>query len=165
MTTWQNTSFNTGRVNILQTYWTILSGDIFDALVLPSEAEAQAQVAFRAVEEILLRADPADAAVVAVVLLLVAVEEVAHAAVVLAEEALAALAALLGLLQQAAAAALHLGHAEAVEPVLLGAVVAQAAGVELPAARRPEQAAPPVVLAAALLLAARRLSSNTDGGF
>lgn len=78
------------------------------------------------------------------------------------------------LLQEAAARALHLGHAEAVQAVLLGAVVAQPAGVQLPAARRlqrhgaaqrphgpaarpsplppppphPQQAAPPVVLAA-----------------
>lgn len=82
------------------------------------------------------------------------------------------------LLQEAAARALHLGHAEAVQAVLLGAVVAQPAGVQLPAARslqrhgaaqrphgpaarpsplpppppppppHPQQAAPPVVLAA-----------------
>lgn len=40
------------------------------------------------------------------------------------------------LLQETAARALHLGHAEAVQAVLLGAVVAQPAGVQLPTARR-----------------------------
>lgn len=92
-------------------------------------------------EKILFRTNPADTALGAVVLLLVAVEEVADPAVILAEEAVATLAALLGLLQKAAAGALHLGHAEPVQPVPLRAVVAQPAGVQLPAARRLQQAA------------------------
>lgn len=48
------------------------------------------------------------------------------------------------LLQETAAGALHLGHTEAVQPVPLGAIVAQPAGVELPAARRLRTAPLPV---------------------
>lgn len=87
-------------------------------------------------EKILLWTNPADPALAAVVLLLVAIEEVADVAVILPEEVVAALAALLGLLQEAATGALHLGHTEAVQAVPLGAIVAQPAGVQLPAARR-----------------------------